>query len=48
MAKKKNQKTMAEVSAGYEKFIKGKELNKYGKTEFEKVLKKAAKPRSVK
>lgn len=46
--KDKKAKTMAEVSAGYERFIKGKELNKNGKAVFEGVLKKAVKPRSAK
>lgn len=40
----KKHKTMAELTANYEQFIKGKELNKSGKDLFEKVVKKAAKP----
>ena len=46
--KNKKSKTMAEVSSGYENFIKGKKLNKVGKAAFEMVIKKAVKPRSVK
>jgi len=44
-------KNMAEVTAGYEEFIKGKELNKNGKQLFDKTIKKAAKtkkPRATK
>lgn len=45
---KKKEKTMTELTAGYGKFIKGKSVNKNGKELFDKVLKKAAKPRSLK
>ncbi len=33
---------MAEISAGYEQFIKGKELSNNGRQLFEKVITKAA------
>jgi len=39
---------MDKLTAGYEKFIKGKKLNKSGKASFDKVIKKASKPRSAK
>jgi len=39
---------MEKLTAGYEAFIKGKEVNKNGKNLFEKAIKKAAKPRSAK
>lgn len=45
MKKSKKKRTMIEVTAGYEDFIKGKETNKNGKEFFEKVLKKATKPK---
>lgn len=46
MKGKKKEKTPMEVlTAGYEDFIKGKKLNKKGKDLFNKVLKKAAKPK---
>lgn len=35
---------MQQITKGYEKFIKGKELNKKGSEVFSKVLSKAAKP----
>ena len=44
----KNKTPMEKLTKGYEKFIKGKELNKDSKQQFEKTLKKASKPRSVK
>lgn len=44
----KNVKTMAEVSAGYEAFIKGKKVKKTAKKAFDKVIKVAAKPRGSK
>jgi hypothetical protein len=47
MATKKD-KTMAEVSAGYEKFIEGKKTNAKGKKVFDKTVKAASKPRSSK
>lgn len=47
MAKKK-QTPMEKLTAGYEKFIKGKEVNPEGKELFEKAIKKAAKPRASK
>lgn len=40
--KKKKDKTMAEVSAGYEQFIEGQEINKKGLSLFNKTIKKAA------
>lgn len=43
--KKSKQKSMAELTEGYEEFIKGKELNKNGKELFNKTIKKAAKPK---
>jgi len=45
---KKKIKPMTQLTAGYEKFIKGKEVKKNGKTLFEKTLKKAIKPRDSK
>lgn len=48
MSKKKKIKSMAELTAGYDDFIKGKELKSNGKKLFEKTLKKAAKPRGSK
>jgi hypothetical protein len=49
MAKKKKELTpMEKLTAGYEDFIKGKELNKKGRELFDKVVKKTAKPRSAK
>lgn len=36
---------MDELTKGYEKFIEGKETKKDGKAAFDKVVKKAAKPR---
>lgn len=40
----KNYKTpMDKLTKGYEKFINGKELNKDGKQQFEKTLKKTVK-----
>ncbi len=43
-------KTMAELTANYEQFIKGKEVNKSGKKAFNNAIKKAAtkKPRATK
>lgn len=41
----KKSKTMAEVTADYKEFVKGKETNKNGKQLFDKVIKKAAKPK---
>lgn len=48
MAKSKKDKTMAEVTAGYETFIKDKKVNKTGGKKFEKVLKSATKQRGSK
>lgn len=49
MVKKKERKTpMEKLTAGYEDFIKGKELNNKGRDLFDKAMKKAAKPRSAK
>lgn len=48
MSKIKKEKTMAEVTAGYESFAKDKKANKTGKKKFDAALKKAAKPRSLK
>lgn len=44
MKSAKKDKTMEEVSKGYEEFIKRKELNKKGAQLFERTLRKAAKP----
>lgn len=46
--KKKEPTPMEKLTQGYEKFIKGKEINKNGKSAFNRVLKKAAKPRGSK
>jgi hypothetical protein len=43
MKKPKKEKTMIEVTAGYEQFIKKKVPNRHGKGVFLKVLKKATK-----
>lgn len=48
MAKTKKNKTMVELTFGYEEYIKGKKRNKDGKKLFEKTLKKATKPRGSK
>jgi hypothetical protein len=48
MKNKKKEKTMAELTAGYSSFIKGKKTNPNGKDLFDKVLKKAVKQRSSK
>ena len=46
MAKKKKELTQMEiVTAGYEKFIKGKETINNGKELFDKVISKATKPK---
>ncbi|MDB5227298.1 MAG: hypothetical protein JWN78_1491 [Bacteroidota bacterium] len=37
---KKEKTSMEKLTAGYEKFIKGKKLNKDGKQSFEEVIKK--------
>ena len=47
-AQKKKVSPMDKLTAGYEDFIKGKELNKKGRKLFDKVVKKAAKPRGSK
>lgn len=47
MAAKKD-KTMAEVSAGYETFIKDKKVKSVGKKVFQKTIKAASKPRGSK
>lgn len=47
MMKPNKNKTMLEVTKGYEGFIKRQEL-KYGKEEFEHTLKKAATPKPKK
>lgn len=44
MLKKKN-RTIADITKGYEKFINGKELNSNGSKLFNKVIKNAAKPK---
>jgi hypothetical protein len=47
--KKNKKKTpMEELTQGYEKFIEGKEVDPKGAEKFDKVLKKAVKPRSAK
>lgn len=49
MSKTKKEKTpMEKLTAGYSKLIKGKQLNNNNKELFDKVLKKAVKPRSSK
>jgi hypothetical protein len=48
MKKKKAKTPMDKLTEGYETFIKGKGVNKNGKTIFEKVIKKASKPRASK
>lgn len=44
-AASKKQTPMDKLTQGYEKFIKGQELKKDGKTSFDKTIKKAAKPK---
>lgn len=41
----KEQTPMEKLTQDYEKLIKGKELNKNGRQLFDKVIKKASKPR---
>jgi hypothetical protein len=48
MKGKKEKTPIEKLTSGYDKFIKGKEANPNGKAAFEKVVKKAAKPRSAK
>jgi hypothetical protein len=43
MKSKKKEKTMDEVTSGYDEFIRDKKVNKKGKNDFEKALKKAIK-----
>jgi hypothetical protein len=43
--KKKKGRTMEEVTAGYEEFMKGKQLNPNGFELFDKTIKKAATPK---
>jgi hypothetical protein len=43
--RKKTKTPMEKLTEGYEDFIKGRELNKDGKKRFDKVLKKATKPK---
>ena len=46
MVNKRKKKTeMEKLTNGYEKFIQGKEVNSKGKEQFNKVLKKVAKPK---
>jgi hypothetical protein len=45
MKKKKESTPMEKLTQGYEEFIKDKELNKDGKKQFDKVIKKVAKPK---
>ena len=42
---KKTQTPMEKLTQGYEKFIKRKKINKNGKLLFNKIIKKAAKPK---
>jgi hypothetical protein len=46
--KDKKQTPMEKLTAGYEKFIEGKEVDPNGAKKFEKALKKATKPRAAK
>jgi len=46
MKARKKEKSMAEVTKGYEKFMEGKELRKDGKKQFDKAIAKASKPKS--
>lgn len=48
MAKKKKELAMAEVTKGYESFIKGQKANKKGKDLFDSAINKSVKPRSAK
>lgn len=45
MIDKKKDKSMAEVTKGYEEFIKGKEIKKNSKKEFDKTISKATIPK---
>lgn len=42
---KKGVTPMEKLTQGYEKFIKGQELKEGGKKQFDKAIKKAAKPK---
>ena len=42
---KKEQTPMEKLTQGYEKFIKGKEVNPNGKQLFDKAVKKSSKPK---
>lgn len=44
MTAKKDKSPMDKLTAGYEKFIKGKEVKKAGKPAFDKAIQKASKP----
>lgn len=48
MKSDKKDKSMAEVSKGYEKFIEGQKINSKGADLFKKVIKEASKPKSKK
>lgn len=48
MKSKKKAITMDELTKNYEHFIKGKEVNKNGKMQFDKTIKKATKQRGSK
>ena len=43
--KRKSITPMEKLTQGYEKFIKGQELKSNGKSDFDKTIKKAAKPK---
>ena len=43
--RKQKQTPMEELTKGYEKFVKGKESKKNGKSAFNKVIRKASKPK---
>lgn len=47
MANKKKDKTMDEVSKGYEEFIKGRKVKPNGKNSFDKAIKKAIKQKQL-
>ena len=47
-SKKRERLTPEQLDANYNKFMKGKELAPNGKELFDKVIKKASKPRSAK
>ena len=46
MPKKRDKTPMEKLTAGYEEFIKGKQVKKAGKSAFNKVIKKATRTKA--